>query len=567
MIKNKALAALVLAAVITLTPLAQAAAPNQQPHQSLTIESTGLSAPFTANYMAAQALSGNILLASVFGNNYWIRVGDAVLVNSSGATISMAALRNAKTVSVLGAYIGGPFQVTARRVQVMAPDGQPLPDDVPPPPAGESSDDHSALSLQSGDSGGGDSGGGGVPLQLLDPLYRHALTGENIDNAAVRSELRSGGGAVTQWNSFGGSQNLALVAHAALGDYKFLSGIAEFSKYSTGGVFNKELGSPGYYFAAPTLAFMVALRDAKKFGDTEAVNVISSYLRSHWALWSLATVPTKRTSAWLNHYDRVQTTGSSGKFQPTPTVALAGERWGTVWGGAIQPDLYSDRASYYVSWALGLSRGDVYAAPVVKVLAGVTKYNQNTPADIWGISDADRTLFKEIVNGNRSRLGEVLKIIEVHGVYNHLIRIRRTTNGVETIFFKSLNGNKPTHAATNVTNQGAWKGIRPCLDNTGSNPGYKVSVANGIITATGNPSNCRTVSMPELDGQLIYSVVLEKDRAYEGNVTSVDGVTIPPAPSGSSPDDGDGRLGDGGGGAAGDEEPPLLNGFDINFKY
>jgi hypothetical protein len=527
---KKALVSFLLLAIAVPAGLVQAAAYVPYGGQTVEIARPSLNpASFKTQFADLRTVSAQTFGISIFGNDYSVDISAAQLSNAANTPVTYQSFVVGHRVTVIGALDAtNPMLIHAVTVRDFGLTSTTPSGDT----ASSTADDFDAEILAASASSGGCEHDD--ICQLMEAMYQHAI-GRDMSNLPVVRDTQNV--TVDRWNSFGGSQNITLVAHAAANDYGFFEELANFSKSPTGGIYNRELGTDNFYFDAPMAAFMVALRDAKAAGDTEAANAIAGYMRSTWALWSLATVPAHRSTGWLNLSGEIQT--SSGGGQSTPQTAVAGERWRTYYG-ENQPELRTNVTSAWLSWALDLQRGggnignSHWSDGTAARIAGVTSYRQTTPPEVWGLSAADRTLFQSIINGNRSRLSEVLDIIKQHGVFNHVIRIRRTSNGVETINFKSMNGNKPTQAATIVTNGGDWKGIRPCWNNASSNPGYRVSVSNGIITATGSSPKCNTVSMPELDGNLIYSVVLSGNQAYEGNITSTDGAITPP-PGGTPP--------------------------------
>jgi hypothetical protein len=367
---------------------------------------------------------------------------------------------------------------------------------------------------------------------------------------------------LSNWNGGGGavgSQNLPLIAEAAVGNYQFFAELARLSQRE--GNFGREFGSPFFYFSFPIAAKMSALRDARRAGDTAAADAIAADLKTTWTIWSLAAVPVGRSSSVMKVGGSTYNNGP-GAFSGT-AVAVAGERWESH----VPPQgLAGDELSPLLAWALDLPRSRIRpgTANLLQVpeerswwdtmiahMAGIGDFQATTPPEIWGLSAADRESLRRIVQGNASGLDAALATIRAGGgVWRDMVvRIRRTSEGVETVFFRPTNGNKPSQIVTSVTNNGAWTSMRPCFRNmSGANAGVRVWIENGAVQATGDPFQCVPASQAELGGNLIYSVVLRGQSISQGNVTSAaptDSGDIQPPPGGGG--------GGGGGGGPGDD--------------
>ncbi|MHB9004769.1 MAG: hypothetical protein ACYC6C_12025, partial [Coriobacteriia bacterium] len=340
-----------------------------------------------------------------------------------------------------------------------------------------------------------------TPNKLTQMLVRHAA-GETISMEGITKDL--GRDDLTNWNAHGkgvGSQNLPMIARAAVGDYQWMAKLARLERKE--GIFGRELGSPSFYFFMPVASKMVSLRDARKAGAKEDAEAIRLSLRAVWTYESLLAVDSPRTSTWMNASGNiVKGNGDSGWYKGL-TVAVAGERWHS------ERDLNHDEHGVFLNWALDWtprknpqiknlnSKTDGWWPNVVALLINRTSYSASSPAEPFGLTDDERAILKRVIKADPEAVKEAVKWLKEFGVYkNSRIRIRRTTKGVEAVFFKSSNGNKPAHAATSITTKGEWKTIRPSFyKGVGANKGYHVWIENGVIFADSNPGFGRKVSM------------------------------------------------------------------------
>lgn len=367
------------------------------------------------------------------------------------------------------------------------------------------------------DDGGDDDDGGGESdaERTAAALNQYARTGTHSTDPAVLNHLRSN--RLEGWNSFGGSQNIAPMAHAAVGDYQFLEELANVENQE--GIGSRELGPAVFYFAAPTAAKIVALRDARAAGDSAAADAIAHNLLQTWTLWSLVAIDHKRTSILANAAGTETEANNNTNVQGL-TVAVAGDRWATE--GTAQ-SYRNHEIAELLSWALDVPRSkegnqnlragsSTGLDSTIAHAIGTDRYNDSTPAEKWGMSESDRQKLVSIVNGDTSALPWALSVISPGLFESYKVRMRRTTEGVETIVMQNANNNKPTQAATSITNSGAVMTMRPCTGNSSSNGGYGASVANGVVTASGAAPRCTTVTQPELGGSVLYEVNFDNGR-------------------------------------------------------
>ncbi|MDQ5927882.1 MAG: hypothetical protein QG633_320 [Patescibacteria group bacterium] len=371
----------------------------------------------------------------------------------------------------------------------------------------------------SGDTGDGDTGGGGTgatsPAERAAlALHTYARSGQHASDPVVLDHLRSN--RLEGWNSFGGSQNIAPMAHAATGDYQFLAELADVE--NSEGIGSREVGPAVFYFGMPIAAKIVALRDARAAGDSVSADAIARNLLQTWTLWSLVAVDHKRTSIFANAAG-VETEATNNTNVNGLTVAVAGDRWAT--DGNAQ-SYRNHEIAEILSWALDVPRsgnnknlqtsGTWWWDTIIGTAIGSASYSASTPAEKWGMSESDRQKLVSIVNGDTSALPWALSVISPGLFESYKVRMRRTTEGVETIVMQNANNNKPTQAATSITNSGAVMTMRPCTGNASSNGGYGASVANGVVTASGAAPRCTTVTQPELGGTVLYEVNFDNGR-------------------------------------------------------
>lgn len=371
----------------------------------------------------------------------------------------------------------------------------------------------------SGNTGDGDTGGGGAgatsPAERAAlALHTYTRSGQHATDPVVLDHLRSN--RLEGWNSFGGSQNIAPMAHAATGDYQFLAELADVE--NSEGIGSREVGPAVFYFGMPIAAKIVALRDARAAGDSVSADAIARNLLQTWTLWSLVAVDHKRTSIFANAAG-VETEASNNTNVNGLTVAVAGDRWAS--DGTAQTYRNHEIAEI-LSWALDVPRsmgnknlltsGEWWWDTIIGTAIGSASYSASTPAEKWGMSESDRQKLVSIVNGDTSALPWALSVISPGLFESYKIRMRRTTEGVETIVMQNANNNKPTQAATSITNSGAVMTMRPCTGDASSNGGYGASVANGVVTASGAAPRCTTVTQPELGGTVLYEVNFDNGR-------------------------------------------------------
>ncbi|MHB1459355.1 MAG: hypothetical protein ACYC0V_20790 [Armatimonadota bacterium] len=355
-----------------------------------------------------------------------------------------------------------------------------------------------------------------TPDKLVQMIIRHAA-GQRISNDDL-SQKDLWRDDVSGWNARGrgvGSQNLPMIARAAIGDHKWMADLARLERKE--GIFGRELGSPGFYFSMPMVSKMVSLRDARKSGAKKDAEAIRLSLRAVWAYESLLAVNTPRRSTWMNASGDVLKGKGDSSWYKGLTIAVAGERW--------HSDRFLDHDDHgvFLSWALdwpqrsntkirnpGAKPGGWWADAVAHLIKK-TSYTAASSSEPFGLTDDERAVLRRVIEGDSEAVEQAVEWIREFGVYEkNDIRIRRTTEGTEVVFFKTSNGNKPAHAATSVTTKGVWRTIRPGFyKGVGANKGYRVWIENKTVYAEAESGFGRKVSMPELGGDLLYEVELK----------------------------------------------------------
>jgi len=265
-----------------------------------------------------------------------------------------------------------------------------------------------------------------------------------------------------------GSQNHPQHAHAGAGHWELLRDLAAFELKN--GLYSREHGSPYYYFVGPLAAKMVGLRLATVEGDDEAVETFRRWFYAVFILEALAAVsldePVK--NFWWRH---PMTEPQPQETQPGPDyrgvfVASAGMRFSVK--GFSEPSSGTPKDKQ-VAWALEHERHDprnrrinrrtqrAFSEQVVAELCDVSNYHDPTPAEDWGLSEDRRELLRRVIAGDVPAALEAVGWFNAHGIpgaykafrqgrpappASQRLRVRRTERGVETICFRSVNGNK-----------------------------------------------------------------------------------------------------------------------------
>lgn len=362
-----------------------------------------------------------------------------------------------------------------------------------------------------------------TPDELVKLLIKHAA-GQTVSSQGLEKDLWKDD--LKDWNKSGrgiGSQNLPVIARAAVGDYKWIAQLAKLERKE--GIWGRELGSPGFYFYMPVAAKMVALRDAREAASKDEEQAIRLNLRAIWAYEALAAVNTPRTSTWMNLAGDVIRGKGDAEWYDGLTVAVAGERWRS-WD-------YIDHDDHgaFLGWALDWvprkydkmgdlnSTDDGWWYTVVAHISKSRSYSASISPEPFGLTNSERSVLRRVVKGDVKAAKTAVGWIDDFGIYkDYDVRIRRTTDGTEVVFFRSTNGNKPAHAATSVTTKGVWRSICPSFyKGTGANKGYRVWIDNGYVYAECDPGAGKKVRMPELKGDLIYEIRLKgRDISFTG---------------------------------------------------
>lgn len=387
-------------------------------------------------------------------------------------------------------------------------------------------------------------------------FYRSTGKGISYNELPEKSKIWKKGMDFTCWNGSNdpscgngyaiGSQNHPVMAAMGWGDYKW---IAELCRWEKGnGIFGRELGSPAYYFANVVAAKIVALRDARAAGDYIDAKDIAESLRCVWAYDALVASVTPRKNCWINLHGQIYTNAGDAATYDGLTVAAAGDRWHT------ETNISSDSHGIFLTWALDwqprstspnknlLTSNGKWWQENVAQCTGVPYYNQTTDPEVFGLNATERQKLRDVVNGDVNAALWAAQVVANFGTWKdpnvpvadcyHKIRMRKTTDGTEIIYFNATNGNKPCQAATQIFNNGDYKSIRPNLyHGTGANNGYVCWVANGLIQADA-PGDGAYVSMPEMGGTILWEVNIDGSMVeFNGNVVTPAGqATYPNGP-------------------------------------
>lgn len=364
-------------------------------------------------------------------------------------------------------------------------------------------------------------GAGGYDLAALNDALAARARGAEVSPADPRVGPHLWRRPLEHWNgvpqpaggrSAVGSQNVPVIAAAAAGDYRWIAALSDLELRE--GIFGRELGSPGYYTTHTLVARMVALRDARAAGDEVAAAAIARSLRGAWSYFALAAVATPRTGT---HSDLGGTVrrgpGDAGVYLGL-TVALVGERWKN--GGYTEHDDVGTLLSWAIDWTPRSvyqhnerqARGSWWPA-VVAALAGVDDYRSPAAAAVFGLEEPEREVLRAAAAGDVDGARTAARWLEAAGGVGPWYRVTllRTTAGVEAVFWRSYNGNKPAHAATTVTAAGAWSTAAPSTRCCGANQAWEVWRDGGRIYA--RTADGATVSIEEIGGALVYHIGIE----------------------------------------------------------
>lgn len=387
-------------------------------------------------------------------------------------------------------------------------------------------------------------------------FYR--ATGKGISYAELpeKSKIWNKGMDFTCWNGSNhqscgngfaiGSQNHPVMAAMGWGDYKW---IAELCRWEKGnGIFGRELGAPAYYFANVVACKLIALRDARAAGDYTDAKDIAESLRCVWAYDALVASATPRKNCWINLHGQIYTNAGDAAGYDGLTVAAAGDRWHT------ETNISSDSHGIFLTWAIDwqprsttpnknlLTSNGKWWMENTAQLTGVSHFNLTTDPEVFGLNAAERQKLQDVVNGDVNAALWAAQVVANFGTWKdpnvpvadcfHKIRMRKTTDGTEIIYFNATNGNKPCQAATQIFNNGDYKSIRPNFyHGTGANNGYVCWVANGLIQADA-PGDGAYVSMPEMGGTILWEVNIDGSAVtFNGNSVTPGGqATYPNGP-------------------------------------
>jgi hypothetical protein len=325
-----------------------------------------------------------------------------------------------------------------------------------------------------------------------------------------------------------GSKNTPVIAAAALALWLVIAKMCE--REATQGLFGLEHGAPtGFYFGEPITAKMLTLRELLILGKQAEALQVARALRAAWAWDALTAFPVGRLRDRVLIADRERTSETPALCNGL-TVAVAGNRWTPRDrdGADIGPtseDAHSALSAAALDWQPRAGRAKQFKGALAAIL-GVHDYTASTPAALWGLTDEERTILTRVVQGDVAAAREASTWIfgckparPPADPDPWRFRLRRTTEGVESIFFGPWpNPNKPARAATQVLADGSWIGLQPSHNKDDPAQGYHVELRDGQIVASSDQSN-GAHSIPELGGALLWQVdVVGLDVSFTGGV-------------------------------------------------
>ncbi len=289
-----------------------------------------------------------------------------------------------------------------------------------------------------------------------------------------------------------GSQNIPFYAEAGLAHWAWIADVCRLDREE--GIFGHELGSPGaFYYGGIIGCKRLALRELRKAGQKQDAEAVRRSIQASLAWDAMTAIPSPRRLDVLNAGgDIVRTENPRPAKKAGVTVAVAGNRWSVKSRGKLTSE---DSHSTVLQAAL-----DPRTSPG------------------FGLAEEDRSLLERTVNGDPAAAevvaGWMFGTIDTPDK-RWRWRLRRTTDGVESIFFGPWpNPHKPCRTATQVTNEGAWSSMQPARKgvNRGWAGNYGVEISGGVIRATCAKGSAE---LPELGGEVIWQVDVEgKDMRF-----------------------------------------------------
>ena len=316
------------------------------------------------------------------------------------------------------------------------------------------------------------------------------------------------------WGQTGGSENIAPPSAVAMGNWKLFVAMCRCAFRD--GLGGSEAWSPtGWYFGKMIETGMVALRDARKARDADAVDVLERWLRAHWVGLALAAVRVTRME--LHAY-----IGSS-----TPEVRNVGQMQGftvpPVGSRAKHGVAKEDHHSVMLSHALNVPRSgrekvvldnqgrqrqrQVQISDALRALLGVKRYTDSTEPEPWGLTRELRALLIDVADGYHDSAREAMPMM-LGCQHGDTFEWRRTTDGVEKVMGGRPSANGPAVVVGQATEHGLCVVVQPETKTVGSNRGLEVERSGGSIRA-----RCDThpawITVPEIGGDLVYRVLVD----------------------------------------------------------
>ncbi len=351
-----------------------------------------------------------------------------------------------------------------------------------------------------------------------------------------------------------GSQNHPLISAAARGDWRFIAAQSRFERQN--GLLGLELGSnAGYYSVGVAVAKMVGLELARRAGteanaaaDAEAIRV---NLRALWGYWALQAVPRPRAQVAALWWPARPGLGRprrppawqhvkpwDGEDRQGLSVALAGMRFkfeeryrrkiphGHVLAWAVdwRPRIPTSDADLRPRWWRR-----TWSDQVIVTLGGAQRYTNHVRPEVWGLRPEERavlkTMIRECSGGDRAvclrttrQVAGWLGEVPVYRQYRHgqvvegggfRVRIRRTTAGVEVIFFHARNGLQTGAMYGSVDLAGVQRVATACRARyLGANRGWRVAFDASTREVVMGCDDGGVVKIKGLPGVVVYDLEL-----------------------------------------------------------
>lgn len=368
---------------------------------------------------------------------------------------------------------------------------------------------------------------------------RRATPQRKKEVTAFEKRLAQGG-----WAAHQGSHNTGPTAAAAAGRYDLLAEMCrQWADPRVGGLFGRELGSPGIYTTSVWEALMMA-RDADP--------AVRRALRAIAAFYCLTALPWARREVVGYLFGEPVLRRSQRPGYTGISSVVSGNRWQFKEPrGWDTSDPAGEMLSMALNWpgrrkdpGVGGHRKNMApnrpgAGQVCAILGDFHFFEDSTPADIFGLTNEEREVLRRVVEADpRSTLLEGLPIdaqiaagwVREFGVFRNADHpagpvswrwlLVRKTGGAESVFGPKVKSKpmsalpspeKPPHAVTTMTTGGVWSTGRPSFGRT-QKPlvtGWSVEVLPKMIRAKVTPEAGGEVHVPRVPGAVLWSYLIE----------------------------------------------------------